>query len=66
MLMRCPIQCLRIEGMLHIPSQKKSPAVAEKIAELINSILSGKLSPKVAKEHGGISRRRTVNMFVPH
>ena len=37
----------------YIPSQKKSPAVAEKIAALINSILSGKLSPEVAKERGG-------------
>ena len=36
----------------YIPSQKKSPAVAEMIAELINSILSGKLSPEVAKERG--------------
>ena len=35
-----------------IPSKKKSPAVAEMIAELINSILSGKLLPEVAKERG--------------
>ena len=34
----------------YVPSQKKSPAVAKMIAELINSILSGKLLPEVAKE----------------
>ena len=39
--------------MHSLTKEIKSPAVAEKIAELINSILSGKLSLVVAKERGG-------------
>ena len=35
-----------------ISSEKKSPAIATKIADLIDSVLSGKLSAETAKEHG--------------